>query len=167
MFKKYNILFSCSFVLIVSAILFNGCAGTMKDTSGFAEEKVITVKAPFEKTWQATKEVLRELKLDIYTRDKRGAFVAYDQPKREWAQLNRIKYEINLGPVNSEETKIYISAVRQVYGVTLLTNPDWHDRKIKGQTKSEEIITKIAEKIGSAAQASGPVCSCNQTAKNK
>ncbi|HOV33579.1 MAG TPA: outer membrane protein assembly factor BamC [Candidatus Hydrogenedens sp.] len=166
MLRKYT-LFIVFFAMVASAILLNGCAGAIKDTSGFAEEKVITVKAPFEKTWQATKETLRELKLDIYTRDKRGAFVAYDKPKREWMQLNRVKYEINLGQVNSEETKIYISAVRQVYGVTLLTNPDWHDRKIKGTTKSEEIITKIAEKVGSAAQASVPVCSCHQTAKNK
>ncbi len=145
MLKRYKLVNSV-FVILLSMVLLSGCARTLKDTSGFAEEQVITVKAPFEKTWQATKETLRELNLDIYTRDKRGVFVAYDQPKREWMQLKRVKYEIQLGPVTSEETRIFVSAIKQIYGVTLLTNPDWHDRKMTGKSKSEEIINKIIEK---------------------
>jgi len=147
MIKKYELMNSALIVLL-TIILFSGCARTLKDTSGFAEEKVFTVKAPFDKTWQATKETLRELKLEIYTRDKRGVFVAYDQPKREWMQLRRIKYEIQLGSVNSEEIRVLISAIKQVYGVTLLTSPDWHDRKITKKTKTDEIINKIMEKSG-------------------
>ncbi|MGC8846386.1 MAG: outer membrane protein assembly factor BamC, partial [Candidatus Hydrogenedens sp.] len=111
MIKKYK-LTNAVFIILLSIIFFSGCARTLKDTSGFAEEKVITVKAPFDKTWQATKEALRELKLEIYTRDKRGVFVAYDQPKREWMQLKRVKYEIQLGSVNSEETRIFVSAIK-------------------------------------------------------
>ncbi len=140
-------------MVLLSVILISGCARTLKDTSGFAEEKVFTVKAPFDKTWQATKETLRELKLEIYTRDKRGVFVAYDQPKREWMQLRRVKYEIQLGSVNSEETRVLVSAIKQIYGVTLLTSPDWHDRKIKGKTKSDDIIAKIVEKTGGKIEA--------------
>jgi len=141
-------------MVLLSIILFSGCARTLKDTSGFAEEKVFTVKAPFDKTWQATKETLRELKLEIYTRDKRGVFVAYDQPKREWMQLRRIKYEIQLGSVNSEETRVLVSAIKQIYGVTLLTSPDWHDRKITKETKTDEIINKIMEKSGNKPETS-------------
>jgi len=148
--------FNFIIVVVLTFILFNGCARTLKDTSGFAEEKVITVKAPFDKTWQATKETLKEMKLDIYTRDKRGVFVAFDQPKRKWMQLNRIKYEIRLGSVKSEETRIFISAIKQIYGVTLLTNPDWHDRKIKGKTKSDDIIAKIVEKTGGKVETTTP-----------
>lgn len=147
MVKKYKLV-SGVIVILLSMILFSSCARTLKDTSGLAEEKVITVKAPFDKTWQATKETLRELNLDIYTRDKRGVFVAYDQPKREWMQLKRVKYEIQLGSVTSEETRIFVSAIKQIYGVTLLTNPDWHDRKMTGKSKSDEIINKIIEKTG-------------------
>lgn len=124
-----------------------GCAKSLKDTTGFAEEKVVTIKAPFDKTWEATKDTLRELNLQIYTRDKRGVFVAYDQKRKEWA-MKRIKYEINLGEINPNETKLYISAIKQVYGVTLLTYPGWHDRKITEKTKSDEIINKIMEKVG-------------------
>jgi len=153
MVKKCKLMNS-AFIVLLSVILLSGCAKTLKDTSGFAEEKVITVKAPFDKTWQATKEALRELKLEIYTRDKRGVFVAYDQPKREWMQLKRVKYEIQLGSVNSEETRIFISAIKQIYGVTLLTNPDWHDRKMTGKSKSDEIINKIIEKSGGTKEAS-------------
>lgn len=152
MIKKYKLMNSVLMVLL-SVILISGCARTLKDTSGFAEEKVFTVKAPFDKTWQATKETLRELKLEIYTRDKRGVFVAYDQPKREWMQLRRVKYEIQLGSVNSEETRVLVSAIKQIYGVTLLTSPDWHDRKIKGKTKSDDIIAKIVEKTGGKIEA--------------
>ncbi len=147
MLKEYRII-KTIFIILIAVIIFPGCARTLKDTSGFAEEKVCTVNAPLDRVWQATKETLRELKLDIYTRDKRGIFIAYDQPKREWMQLRRVKYEIQLGAVNSEETRIFISAVKQIYGVTLLTNPDWHDRKITGKTKSEDIINKIMEKTG-------------------
>lgn len=153
MIKKHKLMNSV-FIVLLSIILFSGCARTLKDTSGFAEEKVITVKAPYDKTWQATKEALRELKMDIYTRDKRGVFVAYDQPKREWMQLRRVKYEIQLGSVNSEETRVLVSAIKQIYGVTLLTNPDWHDRKISGKTKSDEIINKITEKCGGKVETS-------------
>jgi len=153
MIKKYKLMNSVLMVLL-SIILFSGCARTLKDTSGFAEEKVFTVKAPFDKTWQATKETLRELKLEIYTRDKRGVFVAYDQPKREWMQLRRIKYEIQLGSVNSEETRVLVSAIKQIYGVTLLTSPDWHDRKITKETKTDEIINKIMEKSGNKPETS-------------
>ncbi len=145
---KKDIFIKSAFIFLLSIVIFTGCARTLRDTSGLAEEKVITVKAPFEKTWEATKDTLRELKLDIYTRDKRGVFIAYDQPKRKWLQLNRVKYEVRLGSVNSEETRVFISAVKQVYGVTLLTNPDWHDRKITGKTKSDDIINKILEKTG-------------------
>lgn len=124
-----------------------GCAKALKDTSGLAEEKVFTVKAPFDKTWLATRDALKELNFNLYTRDKRGIFVAYEQPKREWLNLKRVKYEIHLGSVNPEETKIFISAVSQVYGVTLLTEPDWHDRKLTKPSKSEEILNKILEKL--------------------
>ncbi len=147
MIKKYKWV-NGIFVILLTMVLLSGCARTLKDTSGFAEEKVITVKAPFDKTWQATKETLRELNLNIYTRDKRGVFVAYDQPKREWMRLKRVKYEVQLGSVTSEETRIFVSAIKQIYGVTLLTSPDWHDRKMTGKSKSEEIINKIIEKSG-------------------
>ncbi|MGC9054230.1 MAG: hypothetical protein ACP5KS_10130, partial [Candidatus Hydrogenedens sp.] len=69
-------------------------------------------------------------------------------------QLKRVKYENQLGSVNSEETRIFVSAIKQIYGVTLLTNPDWHDRKITGKTKTDEIINKIMEKSGDKSESS-------------
>ncbi|MCX8065540.1 MAG: hypothetical protein N3G21_10270 [Candidatus Hydrogenedentes bacterium] len=137
---------------VICLISLFSCAKALKDTSGLAEEKVFTVKAPFDKTWLATRDALKELNLTLYTRDKRGLFVAYDQPKREWLNLKRVKYEIQLGSMNPDETKIFISAVSQVYGVTLLTEPDWHDRKLAKTSRSEEILNKILEKLNQPSE---------------
>jgi len=136
-----------------------GCARTPRDTTGFAQENTITVKAPFEEAWQTVKGVLREQELELYTRDKRGAFVAYTPMRRRFLQPTRVKYTIELGRVSAEETRIYIETIKQVYGVTLLTYPDWHDRKTKDNAGATAILDAIQAKMGGEAQpaAAAPV----------
>lgn len=135
-------------LLIVQLSVVLGCARAARDTTGFAQEQSLTVNAPLEQTWQAVKTVLREQGLELYTRDKRGAFVAYTPMKRTLlVQPHRTQYTIELTPVSSAETTVYIEAVKQVYGVTLLTYPGWHDRPAKDPEATQTILSAVQAAI--------------------
>ncbi len=143
-----NILILGALVVCVAAL--GGCARAARDTTGFAIDNRITVDASFEDAWQTVKAVLREQDLDIYTRDKRGTFVAFSDMRRKYLILTptRTKYTIQLDALSQEETTIHIEAVRQVYGVTLLTYPDWHDRKLTNAEGSQALLDAIQAKLG-------------------
>ncbi|HPO13664.1 MAG TPA: hypothetical protein PLI09_09480 [Candidatus Hydrogenedentes bacterium] len=135
-------------IAVVCMTALFGCARTLHNTTGFALENSITVDAPFKDTWQIVKGVLRAQDLDLYTRDKRGTFVAYSTAWKHFSflQRHRTKYTIELAPVNEEETRVYIETIRQVYGVTLLTYPGWHDRKAKNNAEAVKILKAVEEK---------------------
>jgi hypothetical protein len=141
-----------AFVLLAAGLLHvSGCARAARDTTGFAKTESVTVEAPFEETWQAVKLVLQEHDLDIYTRDKRGLFVAYETKGRRLFVPRRIKYTIELMDVSEYATAIHIEALREVYGVTLLTNPDWHARETKDDTRAATILEAIHAKLAAPA----------------
>lgn len=149
-----NILTFGALVVLLAAA--GGCARAARDTTGFAIENRLTVEAPFEEAWQAVKRVLREQELDIYTRDKRGTFVAFSDMNRKYLILTptRTKYTIQLAALSEEETTIHVEAVRQVYGVTLLTYPDWHDRKLADDTAVLALLNAIEQQLGAEGAAS-------------
>lgn len=125
-----------------------GCARAARDTTGFAMQDSAIVDAPFEEAWQATKAVLREMELDLHTRDKRGRFVAYtDMTRRGLLVPNRVQYTIVLEPASPETTKVMIETMKQVYGVTLLTYPDWHDRKTEDNSTALEIFERLEARV--------------------
>jgi hypothetical protein len=135
--------------LLLSVGFVAGCAGAARDTTGFAIADSTTVSAPFVETWQATKAVLREMDLDIYTRDKRGSFVAYTGMSRRFRLFtpHRTELTITLEPVSSETTRVTIETMKQVYGVTLLTYPDWHDRKTTDSQVAQAILEALQVKV--------------------
>jgi len=138
-------------------MLAPACAKSARDTTGFAVVRDLRADVPFEEAWQAVKAALRDQKLEIYTRDKRGAFVAYgDTHRLLFVQPHRVKYTIDLTSVGDRETAIHIEAVRQVYGVTLLTEPGWHDRKLKDERATQRLADAILAQLngGQAAPAS-------------
>ena len=135
--------------LVLLALTLVGCARAARDTTGFALENSATVNASFEDTWTAVKSVLREQEFEIYTRDKRGIFEAYSPMKRRYLQPKRDKYTIALEPVSKEETAIRVETLGQVYGVTALTYPGWHDRKAKDKGVAEAIIAGVTAKVAS------------------
>jgi hypothetical protein len=129
-----------------------GCARTARDTTGFATSDSLTVKAPFKEVWQATKAILREKDYDLYTRDKRGVFVAFSGAKRHFILNNhRVKVTVALEPQGDDATQVTIESVRQVFGVTLLTYPGWHDRKMVDSTEAKAILEAITAKFGGSA----------------
>ncbi|MDX9973212.1 MAG: hypothetical protein RBU21_09505 [FCB group bacterium] len=133
---------------LVLAVLVStlGCARAARDTSGFAMTDSAVVNAPLEQTWTATREVLQDHKLEIYTRDKRGRFVAYSDMNRQLMLVpHRQEYTITLEPQDSS-TKVTIQTLRQVYGVTLLTYPDWHARKTSDNAEAVALLQDIQAK---------------------
>ncbi|MCP4644171.1 MAG: hypothetical protein GY851_27260 [bacterium] len=142
--RKYMLL---SALLVV--VLGGGCARAALDTAGFQMVDDATFKAPMEDTWQAAKSVLREMDLELYTRDKRGRFVAYTPMKRKYVVLTPQRNQLNvtLEAVGSETTKVSVETMRQVYGVTLLTYPDWHDRKTTDNRMAQEFLAALKTKM--------------------
>lgn len=132
---------------VLATIPFSGCAGARRDTTGFTMNNTATVPAGFEDTWQAVKHVLREGGYELYTRDKRGTFVAYGKERHHLLEPQRVKYTIDLSSLGEKETEVKIEAVKQVYGVTLLTRPDWHDRKLTEDKGLQEILDGVQKKV--------------------
>ena len=140
----YRNLLTCAILgLVIVAVA--GCARTARDTTGFALENTANVEISLDAAFQVSKDVLREQGFELYTRDKRGHLVAYTPVKRTLGFLTprRTQYTIDLAPVSEQETFVRIEAVRQVYGVTLLTYPGWHDRKTGDDTGAAAILEAI------------------------
>ena len=145
--------------LCLGAALLGGCARAALDTSGFALNDTTTVAASFEDTWQAVKSVLRERELVIDTRDKRGRFVAFDQKKSSLFRNSRTRYTIELGHISESETAVNIETLREIYGTTLLTSPDWHARPAKDDAEAKAILDALVAKLNgedAAAEAEMP-----------
>lgn len=140
-------------LLVVLGFGLSGCAKDARDTAGFAISDNATLQVPFEQAWQAAKAVLREKDFDLYTRDKRGVFVAYSTSKRHWTANTRTQFTITLEPDGDNATKVTVEAVKQVYGVTLLTYPGWHDRKATDHKDSLAIIEAVQGKLSAATPA--------------
>lgn len=144
--KMYALMLSTAIVFLATLM---GCARSARTTEGFSMVDSAVYQAPFVETWQAVKAVLRESDLDIYTRDKRGTFVAYTPMKRYLRVLTpeRTKYTITVEQVTADSTRVSIETIEQVYGVTLLTHPDWHDRKTADNRKPLAILEAITAKL--------------------
>jgi hypothetical protein len=133
-------------VLCVTA----GCASTRPDTGGFESIDTVTVGTGFVETWQATKAVLREMELEVYTRDKSGEFVAFSKMRRQFRVVTprRIKITILLEELSSESTRLSVESVEQVYGVKILTYPDWHDRESVDNELAITILEAVSNRLG-------------------
>ena len=142
-------------LLLLSLACSYGCARAARNTEGFATNDTITVNAPFQDTWQTAKAVLREEGYDLYTRDKRGVFIAYTDSKHRLLSLHRKKYTVSLAPASDTTTQITVETIRQVYGATLLTYPGWHDRKTEDHTGAQEILNSIQAKVSEGTSVEG------------
>ncbi len=144
------------FLILLIAVLapLGGCARTMRNTEGFAIVDSAVVDAPFDETWQYAKQALRDGKYDIYTRDKRGIFVAYTPMKRNFLAVpKRTKLTVAVESVSDDSTKVSVESMRQVFGVTLLTYPGWHDRKTTDHSHAQKILEAVAAKASPAEEA--------------
>ena len=141
----------CFSILVLATLSPLGCVHAPRDTTGFALNHEVVVPASFDTTWQTVKDILREQELDIYTRDKRGRFVAYTPEKRRFLQPNRYQYTFQLEAVSENETRIALDTRKQTYGVTLLTYPGWHDRKTADSPESQALLDAIQARATGAS----------------
>lgn len=140
-----------SMIFAIGVLCFApGCASTLADTGGFESTDSVTVSAGFEEAWQATKAVLREMELEVYTRDKSGEFVAYSPMRRQFRIVTprRAKFTIRLEELGAESTSVSVKSVEQVYGVTPLTYPDWHDRESVDNSLAISILEAVRNRLG-------------------
>lgn len=149
--KRSFVVLAC--VVLVTSLGGLGCARAARDTTGFALREETVLNAPFEDVWHAVKRVAREQGYEVYTRDKRGTFVIYTPMKRIlWTQPRRTKFTIELAQKSPEETAISIESIRQIYGVTLLTHPNWHDRKQSEPAPSQALLEGIQAKLAEGVE---------------
>jgi hypothetical protein len=138
-------------LLLIAALCFTpACATNRPNTGGFESIDSVTVGAGFEETWQAAKAVLREMELEVYTRDSSGEFVAYSPMRRQLRVLTprRAKFTIRIEELGTESTSVTVEYVEQVYGVTPLTYPDWHDRESVDNSVAIRILESVRNRVG-------------------
>ena len=131
--------------LIAACLLIGliGCAKAARDTTGFAATETAVVEAPFDATWQHTLDVLQEEDLLVYTRDKRGLFLAFTNQNRRFFVPQRYQYTVVLEPVSSNATRVTVETQLQKFGVTLLTDPAWHDRPTEDASRAEALLAAL------------------------
>lgn len=129
-----------------------GCASTSPGDASFVKVDTVVIDASFEDAWQMTKEVLREGDYLIYTRDKRGFFLAYSDIKRRRLVPRRTQFSLSLEALTSDSTKVTIETARQNYGVTLRTYPGWRDRPTESNEEAITILEALKAKAGGGGE---------------
>jgi hypothetical protein len=136
-------------LVVLVCVVVVGCARAARDTTGFEVVETATVDASLLDAWQAGKAVLREQGLNLYTRDTRGILVAYTEVERRLrVEPRRIRYTLTFEALSDTATEVRVEKVRQVYGVTVLTYPGWHDRQTTDSSDAAEILSAIQSKLG-------------------
>lgn len=134
--------------VLVGVLAFAGCASTpKKPVPDLAHQASRVVQAPFDAAWQATRDALRKNDYIIYTRDKRGVFVAYSEKERRMRRRIRNELTITLEAVTSGSTRITLAVQQQKFGVTLLTYPGWHDRKTADGAVAEAFFEALESEL--------------------
>lgn len=131
----------------IGVLLMAGCSTAPPVDEALGAVDSLVVEAPMEEAWQAVKGVLRDREYLIYTRDKRGLFVAYTNMKRRRLTPRRQQITVTLQAQTRVSTQITVEIVKQTYGVSLLTYPGWHDLKTDDHSTGESILTAVAERL--------------------
>ena len=142
-----------AWVLLVGAVVaVGGCPTSSPESGEFTRVDSAVMDAPFVEVWQSTKAVLRQQEYLIYTRDKRGIFVAYSDQKRKFLTPHRTQVTINLEELTAETTRLTIETAYQEYGVTLLTYPGWHIRESDDDSKALAILEGVRQHLAAGPE---------------
>ncbi len=142
----------CTYTALLGVLLMAGCSSAppVDEALGAVDSRVVQV--PMEETWQAVKGVLRGEDYLIYTRDKRGFFVAYTNMKRSRLTPRRQQITVTLQAQTRASTEVTVEMVQQTYGVSLLTYPGWHDLKTGDHSTGELILAAIEERLSGSGR---------------
>jgi hypothetical protein len=132
---------------LIGILLVAGCSSAPPVDEALGAVDSAIVQAPMEEAWQAVKGVLRDQEYLIYTRDKRGLFVAFTDMKRKRLTPHREQITVTLQPQSADSTQVTVEMVQQTYGVSLLTYPGWHDLKTDDHSTGELILAAVAERL--------------------
>lgn len=105
----------------------------------------------FDEVWEATRTALKDLKYRIYTRDKRGLFIAYSKQRRTLFFFPyRTQFAVTIDEADNGGVRVAVESIRQRYRVSLLTTPGWRD-DVEGEvgTKGFEVLEAIRGNLGS------------------
>lgn len=121
-----------------------GCAHQPTLQVDYAYTESVVVDVAFEPAWQAAKTALVDLDYSIYTRDKRGLFVAHGKRGRKWAIPRRTQMTVTVESVTAQKTRVTVEALRQRYRVTPLTYPDWREiAPVDEELQTKELLEAI------------------------
>lgn len=139
-------------LLLTGLTLLSGCATHSKtlDAPPVAFVDTMTIPVEYELAWKMTRDaLLAQEGVEIYTRDKRGLFVAYTEMHREKILYpKRTMLTFTLESASKTSTKISVETVSQRYGVTPLTYPGWRDEDtVSGGNVGREILESIQAMI--------------------
>jgi hypothetical protein len=142
----------------LAAVVITGCATAKKDTTGFAVQQEVVLDLPYPEAWQHVKHTLVAQEFELYTRDKRGVFIAYTGGKRLLGfNRPRTQYTLELDSLSSAQTKVTIEAVKQKYGTSLTTYPDWHDRPTEADEDLHSLVAALNGEVSPEAVAAAAV----------
>ena len=132
---------------LIGILLVAGCSTAPPVDEALGAVDSVVVQASLEEAWQAVKGVLRDQEYLIYTRDKRGLFVAYTNMKRRRLTPRRQQITVTLHAQTRVSTEVTVEMVQQTYGVSLLTYPGWHDLKTDDHSMGQLILAAVAERL--------------------
>ena len=134
-------------VPILSILLLAGCARGATQAVQVSPSASLVIQSNFEDTWRATKSALREGGYVIYTRDKRGFFVAYLEEAGHRLAPHRTRYTVRLEQLTASSTRVTIDGVHQRYGVTLKTYPAWRNIESEEPMELGSILEQIQQHV--------------------
>lgn len=112
---------------LMALAMLSACASSPPPQPPEVETVSAVVPQAFEAVWQATRTTLKEQDLEIYTRDKRGLFVAHTKKKGTFSIPNRERITVALERVTAASTRVTVEAVRERYRMPLLRHPGWKE----------------------------------------
>ena len=144
----------CAAVLLVLTCLpavdgcarFRGRGADERSTAPVATE----VDGEFKVVWAAVRDVLRDSPVEVYTRDKRGRFVVFQDKGRALFTPRRLRLVIALRPVSESRTRVTVETFPEAYTVQLLTRPAWRAADFGDNSLAREILNSIQRRIREA-----------------
>lgn len=140
------------FTLLIALVVAAGCAGGPPPTPPDVPTASAVLPHDFDTVWQAAKDALREQDYEIYTRDKRGMFVAHTPRKGTFSIPNRARITIVLERVTTSSTRVTVEAVQERYRMPLLRHPGWREQPhVDLQDRRQAVLDGIAANVAETA----------------
>ncbi len=129
-----------------------GCAKSPPKALPDVPVDSIVLAVEFDDVWQATKTALKEQGYEIYTRDKRGMFVAYTKKKRTFSIPNRARITVLLERVTTSSTRVSVEAVQERYRMPILRYSGWNEQPKVDLTERRQAVLQGIEAVANSPQ---------------